>query len=101
MTTTLTAAPELSLTIVGTRWHDGCNTYCRARILIDGKLVHHTEMEYGYGEHYIDIAKMWLISNGAGEFFEEMQSRGIRHACEDNRINFQAIGIDVARKRDL
>jgi hypothetical protein len=55
-----------SVLIVGRRWFQKTygNTYNTATIYVDGKFVHKTAKQYGYGEHFLTIAADWLEQNG-------------------------------------
>lgn len=55
-----------SLVINARRWFQKSygNTYFTADIVVDGELVHTLPFQYGYGEHYQDMANQWLDENG-------------------------------------
>ena len=88
----------MCLHIEGRRWFQRTygNTYHTARIFKDGRLIHTTPIEYGYGDCYLQTALGWLKANG--------------HAPADARYGTQYLRdelggtysvIDVQRKGDL
>lgn len=95
-----------SITIFGRRWfHKGPgNTYNTAEIYVNGEFVHKTQTQYGYGDHYLDLANDWLAENG--HIDNPRGTRGGReplwHYCRDlHNIEFSYSVADVARKVDL
>ena len=94
-----------SITIVGRRWFDARNgnTYHTAEIIIDGKLAHKTDMEYGYDECYIQTAFGWLDENGYTDR-DRSANTGMWTApwryCEENGIELHTTVSD-GLKRDL
>jgi hypothetical protein len=98
--------PE-SITIIGRRWFEKTNgnTYNRVDIYIDQEKIHKTDFEYGYGNHYADIAAKWLYEHG------HMPGRDMRGPGQSpealwtycRRVGIKLLDqvIDVARKKDL
>ena len=95
-----------SIVVVGKRWFQRGpgNTYCTAEILVNGKLVHKTEPEYGYGDYYLQAAGEWLDKNGYLPDIERYQTGGretLWRYCERKKIAFSSSVSDVSRERDL
>jgi hypothetical protein len=82
------------LFIIGRRWFQRSygNTYCTFEIkdVYNHVIIHYSEIQYGYAEHYLNLAYDWLKSVGydVGEYW-------------DFRQNVEYIAIDVSCKRDL
>jgi hypothetical protein len=55
-----------SIFIEAREWYDktGGNSYFSARISVDGELVGHLPLQYGYGSAYEYEATKWLLANG-------------------------------------
>lgn len=93
-----------AFSIKGNRWFQKSygNTYHIAYIdaLINGKWVElgATDMQYGYGDHFLVSAGAWLIENGYVECNNEyfLSNYNVR---EDFAVDYTAS--DVDRKRDL
>lgn len=100
MTTTL---PK-SITVIGRRWFQRTygNTYHTSEIIVDGKTVHKTPREYGYGDQYAYTAWDWLIANG---FVPEPEDKGRTTHWQQMRdelgIAYTYRALDVERQRDL
>lgn len=95
-----------SLTVIGRRWFQKLygNTYHTAQIIVDGEIVHTTPAMYGYGNHYEQSAAKALEISGHVEL--EQRQKGIAPEslfswCDRNGVAYEAIAIDVDRKRDL
>ena len=92
------------LKIRGRKWFDRINgnTYHTSAIIIDGELVHKTEMTYGYGEHYIQTAQEWLMDNGLVSIkrHENGSFQPLWQYCQDNGIEFEYSG-EYGLKREL
>lgn len=93
-----------SLQIVGRRWfRRGIGgTYCTASIYINDKLVHETPIQGGSGEHYLTLAKDWLLRNGylAGLLDDPRDPLWtIRDKHPEVQLSYYAF--DVKRERDL
>lgn len=87
-------APKLEITC--TRWFQKSygNTYHRARIFEDGKLLADSGKHYGYGEQCLQTA--WEQLHALGKLPKEYRgSIGLREAGITYSIN------DVSRERDL
>ena len=93
-----------SIVIVGRLWFDKANgnTYHTSEAIVDGESLFKTEMEYGYGEQYIETAfdkleEMGLISR-------EQHANGSKDPawrwCEGNGVKLNTQVFDVL-KRDL
>lgn len=96
-----------SLTINARRWFQKSygNTYFTADIIVDGELVHELPFQYGYGEHYLDMANEWLDENG---YIDNPRNpnNGMRKPLwqvvrDEMGAEFSYSAIDVQRKRDL
>jgi len=93
-----------AFSIKGNRWFQKSygNTYHVAYIgaMINGKWVElgATDMQYGYGDHFLVSAGAWLIENGFVECENEyfLSDYNVR---EDFAIEYYSQ--DVTRKRDL
>jgi hypothetical protein len=86
-----------SITIIGRRWQDRSgNTYFSATALVDGREEARIDLEYGYGDQYVDASLKALkekgLLKGEASLFRECQTRGIR-------LHYEAA--DVGRKSDL
>jgi len=98
------AAGIQAFSIKGNRWFQKSygNTYHVAYIsaLVDGKWIYlgNTEMQYGYGDHYLVTAGQWLIDNGYIECDSEyfLSNYNVREAFA---VDYYAQ--DVDRKSDL
>lgn len=94
-----------SITIIGRKWfqRSGGNTYNTAQILVNGKTVHRTAKQYGYDDHYVQVAAEWLENNG--HIPKRDNSNGHiaawRYIRDDLGITFEAIGIHVETERGL
>jgi hypothetical protein len=90
-----------TITIIGRRWFARLygNTYCTASIYVDGKHVHNTPRQYGYGDHYAWIARDWLRDNGYLPGIESTQA--LWQYCAIKKILLQGEVIDVGREKDL
>lgn len=95
-----------SITIIGRRWFQRGpgNTYHTSQIMIDGKTVHKTARQYGYGSAYLDTAFAWLEANGKIEP-RERHFNGSQQApwnyCQERGITLEYSAIDVSRQKDL
>lgn len=92
--------------IVGRRWFRKSygNTYFTAKVYANDKLVVNIPMQYGYGDHYVDVAwgqleRMGIVpkrkvhaSGGSSAPWAEARDLGIK-------LKYHAI--DVAREKDL
>jgi len=100
-----------SITIIGRRWFDKINgnSYCTAKVLINGKLSFNLPYEYGYGEMYLQLCWHTLIKNNLlnppaevymtknyGKSYEDFW-----HYGERTKVRCFATVSDVARKKDL
>lgn len=88
------------IAIIGRRWFQKSygNTYHTVQVLVNGVEVFQSPKSYGYGEHYLQTARDWLVSNGViGE------CNHMRIYCEDEgrNIAYSASVHDVRRERDL
>jgi hypothetical protein len=78
------------------------NTYFTCAIYVNDELVHTLPRQYGYGDHYADIAQRWLVDNGyipghKGEFGYSALWR----VCDECQIKYVDRVTDVNRKKDL
>jgi len=102
-----TKAKEMNITafsVKGVRWFQKSygNTYHTTYIsaLVNGRWedIGSTEIEYGYGDHYMHTAGEWLIKNGFIEAENGYAFNGYQF-CQDNAI--ESYAYDVDRKKDL
>jgi len=63
--------------IIGHRWFDSVNgnTYFSCKIYLNDEYVHTIEMQYGYGDFYIQAARQFLSSN---ELISEEKFRALQ-----------------------
>lgn len=95
-----------SITVIGRRWFQRTygNTYHTAQIMIDGKTVQHTHKHYGYDSQFEETAAEWLEENGYIPKRERGKHGGrapMWRYCQELKIVYEAIGIDVEREKDL
>lgn len=85
--------------VTGKRWFNNRygNTYNSATIYIDGKHVAYLDMDYGYGDYYLQRADKWLVENG----YLEDSSSHLRIMCENQGHTLVYECVDVARQKDL
>lgn len=88
-----------SIIVEGRRWFDGCNTYHKATIYINGNHVHTTKRTYGYEQQYLHTAYEWLQESGFVTMDSKRQAP-FRHAQEHDYI-LEYSAVDVKRKKDL
>ena len=93
-----------TIAVIARRWFDrNGNTYFSANINVDGERVHRIPFEYGYGDHYLQVAFEWLDKKGITS--REKHSLGGAEPpwryCQDRGIRLQYEAADVKRKRDL
>ena len=94
-----------SLTIIGRRWFQKTygNTSNTAQIIVDGETLVTTPRQYGYGEHYLDIAadtleRMGLITR---QQYANGGHQPLWQWAQENGVKFSYQTIDVARQKDL
>lgn len=84
-----------NLTILGYEWFDRVNgnSYCRAKLILNGKTVHITDYENGYGDYYVQSAFEWLDKSGLvsprlqGEAYWQWSERtGITLTSEKSKV---------------
>ncbi len=94
-----------NITLIGRRWFQKSygNTYCTCTVIVDGKTVHKTPEEYGYGSYYEQAGLEWLDANGhitrnrhANGAYENTSNYMTRHG-----VTYHAEASDVSRERDL
>lgn len=93
------------ITIVGRRWfrRGVGGTYHTANISIDGRYVHSTERQYGYGDCYLETGWQWLEDNGYVPRRERANGGHTSpwRAAEELGIKLHYYAVDVKRQRDL
>jgi hypothetical protein len=95
-----------TINLRGLKWFDKANgnTYHSTRIDINGRFVHQTTPEYGYGDQYKWTGIFWLVENG---FVPELVRysnggyEGLYQWEERNTIRVESSSQDVSRQRDL
>ena len=95
-----------SLTVIGKRWFQKSygNTYHSVQVLIDGIPVYNSGIHYGYGDQYLQTAKIWLDFNGYLPDlvkYDNGSSQALWSYCADKGINFAYTVSDVSREKDL
>jgi hypothetical protein len=95
-----------SIAVYGKRWFQKTwgNTYHSVDVMVDGKLVHRIDFEYGYGSMYMQNATTWLEQNGYLPFLRHYANGGYEplwQYCRDRGINLMDNVTDVLRKKDL
>ena len=90
-----------SITILGRRWFQRSygNTYFTADILVNGAQVGHLDRQYGYGDHYVDMATEWLEENGYIKRDSEHQP--LWQLRDRDGFNLVCRATDVERQKDL
>lgn len=88
-------------------WFDKANgnSYFSARIYIDDKQVAVLPFQYGYGDHYVDMANRYLIDNEIiGGWFNEHKGGAnlpLWRYCNDNNIHLFSTKEEGCLKREL
>lgn len=94
-----------SIFVLGRRWFHKLygNTYHSVQIVVDGKTVHQSKMEYGYGDQYLWTANSWLADQGYinPEKFPNGSMESLWRTCERLGITFDYSVVDVSRRKDL
>lgn len=95
-----------SLTVIGRRWFQRTygNTYNTAQVIVDGETVVKTPRQYGYGDHYLDLAADALEDLGLmpnRERYSHGGAESLWRWAERNGIKFTSSAIDVPREKDL
>lgn len=100
-----TATLPKSIVVIGRRWFQRGpgNTYNTAEIIVDGVTVAKTPRQYGYGDHYADIALEYMEANGIIPARNPEQRQRFAHWqwVRDLGITYQYSAVDVARQKDL
>lgn len=88
-----------TIVIKATEWFDKTygNSYFSARVFIDGELKFFLPFQYGYGEHYIDMAFEVLIKN---KVLKYVKKRPLWKYCKDNNIELVTCKRETL-KRDM
>jgi hypothetical protein len=91
--------------IHGKRWFQKTygNTYFTAKIFVNDELVYEMPMQYGYGDHYIDMATQWLSDNGYIERDDGEHGfhQPIWRIAQRDGFVYKYYVQDVARQKDL
>lgn len=55
-----------SVIIIGKKWFDKINgnTYCSARLIVDGETIETSDYTYGYGDYWREVGTELLAKNG-------------------------------------
>lgn len=95
--------PIKKLAVYGRRWYrrGAGGVYCKAYIYINDKLVHVTPEQYGYGDHYLTLAKDWLKRNGYLEGLLDDDREPLWYLRDKHGIELFYTVTDVKRERDL
>ena len=86
-------------------WFDKANgnSYFSARIYVDDEQVAILPFQYGYGDHYIDMANEWLAENGYVD--SPKGPHGSRNPlwrhCSDRGVNLFTTKQERCLKREL
>lgn len=88
-----------SITIIGRRWHQRGkgHYYCTVEIIVNGHLVHKTEKQRGFDDHYISIGRDWLAAKG----YISKENESLQLLCDRSGISLVCSVADVGRERDL
>jgi hypothetical protein len=97
------------IVIIGRRWFQRTygNTYHSVTVSVDGVVIGHTPMAYGYGDQYIQSAFEILQDKGiypkTGERKNGMDNDYSKFLQDrmDHRDRFTVSVSDVARQKDL
>jgi hypothetical protein len=91
-----------SIVLIAREWFDRTygNSYFSCDILLNGNSVHKIEFEYGYGNHYEDVAFDWLMANGYLPIARGKHEYR-REYWERLGITYIASKTNVTRKRDM
>ena len=94
-----------SINISAKEWFDKANgnSYFSADISVDGNVVETLPFQYGYGDHYIDVANQWLQENG---FIDNPRHDNGSYTplwsyCRDHNIDLYTQKAENCLKRDL
>ena len=95
-----------SLDVRAVRWRDKLygNTYFSAKIYVNGELAGALEPQYGYGDHYADMAMQWLEKHGYIKDREHYSSGGgetLSRYCQSRKIKCNYEAFDSQLKRDM
>ena len=95
--------PIKKLEVLGRRWfrRGAGGVYCKAYIYINDKLVHTTPEQYGYGDHYLTLAKDWLMREGYLAGLLDNERDPLWYLRDKHGIDMQYSVADVPRERDL
>jgi len=100
-----TAHNVSSINIQAREWFDKANgnSYFSATIEMDGETVGELPFQYGYGDHYIDMANAYLDENRLID--NPRHDNGSRESlwryCEDNNIVLYTNKAENCLKREL
>jgi hypothetical protein len=93
------------ITIVGRRWfrRGAGGTFHTANISIDGRYVHSTTYQYGYGDQYLETGWQWLEDNGYVPRRDRANGGNTApwRAAQDLGIKLNYYAVDVKRQKDL
>lgn len=95
-----------TITLLGRRWFQRTygNTYHTCQIMLDGKTVHKTPMQYGYGQQFEQSGWEWLEANKLVPPRKQYPNGGYEGTweyAERHGITYEASAIDVPREKDL
>lgn len=98
-----------TIDIIALEWFDknGGNSYFSASISINfgtkSQKDYSLPFQYGYGEHYIDMANQYLIENGIikGERYDNGGYPALWRYCKDNKIILRTTKHENRKKREL
>lgn len=94
-----------SLNITAKEWFDkqNGNSYFSAVIQADGEVIGELPFQYGYGDHYVDMASAYLDEKGIID--NPRHSNGSRNTlwryCEENDIVLYTNKAENCLKREL
>ena len=95
-----------SIVVTAKRWFQRTygNTYFTASIIVNGETVANLPFQYGYGDHYMDVAADTLERLGMMPGRSHSQNGSadpLWHWCRKNGIALSYSAADVSRKKDL
>ena len=86
-------------------WFDRVNgnSYFSAHISIDGKYTARLPYQYGYGDHYIDMASQWLDENRIIDNKRNSNGSrtGLSYYCRENGIILVSYKQEKCLKREV
>ena len=92
------------ITLDAREWFDKVNgnSYFTCDITINGELIHTLPMQYGYGNHYEDVALQWLKENiFSKQLISKIDNTPFWRVCSDFIKCFKVSHKSNVLKREL